>query len=93
MKSSMKSSIAVKWIDRGREPTQEPDPDYPSGKDVDLSQGSRLACYSKLPYPAQRCGYFVVECNVCHYKAIITTAGRSDDPRSVKLPCKARDDD
>jgi hypothetical protein len=88
MKSTMKVSLDIKWIDSSREPVCEPDPDFPTGRDVDVSMGIKRACYSALPYPAKRCGYYVVRCNKCGYVAIVTTAGRPDDPRSIRLPCK-----
>jgi hypothetical protein len=39
-------------------------------------------------YPAKRCRFFTLQCSVCGQNAIVTTAGRKDDPRSVKLACK-----
>lgn len=81
-------TIDVKWIDRGREPTQPPNPKYPDGIDVDMSKGAGKTCQAALPYPAKRCGYWSVLCEKCGYTAIITTAGRRDDPKSVRLPCK-----
>lgn len=86
------SNISVKWIDRFREPTQPPNPKYPNGIDVDMARDARQACLADLPYPAKRCGYFSVLCETCGYTAIITTAGRIDDPRTVKLPCKPAGD-
>jgi hypothetical protein len=81
-----KVDLSVKWLDREREPTQPPNLAYPDGIDVDLSRGGE-GCYSDLPYPAKRCGMFVIRCRVCGTDAMITTAGRRDDPRSVKLRC------
>lgn len=86
-------TISVKWIDRFREPPQAPNPAYPNGRDIDLSQGVRHACLAELPYPAKRCGYYSVLCEKCGYTALITTAGRLDDPKTVKLPCKREDVD
>lgn len=80
--------IQVKWVDAGREPKMAPNPKFPKGIDLDLTHGRPRFCKTELPYPAKRCGYYKVECLRCHYSAIITTAGRPDDPRSVKLPCK-----
>lgn len=80
-------SISVKWIDRFREPTQPPNPAHPNGIDVDMA-GGRKSCVADLPYPAKRCGYWSVLCEKCGYTALITTAGRVDDPKSVRLPCK-----
>lgn len=79
-------TFITQWIDGWREPKVSPNPDYPDGKDIDL--GERPACKVELPYPAKRIGFYFVECETCHGNALITTAGRPDDPRSVMLPCK-----
>lgn len=76
----------VKWLDAGREPRAVPDPRYPDGIDIDLSNGKR-SCLVQLPYPAQRCGSYIVSCQ-CGMRVGVTTAGRRDDPRSVKIGCK-----
>jgi hypothetical protein len=80
-------TLKVEWIDGGREPKNKPDPDFPEGRDLD-SAGDRKSCQTALPWPARRIGYYYVACDVCGTNALITTAGRSDDPRSVRLPCK-----
>jgi hypothetical protein len=82
----MSRQFKIKWHDSGREPQCEPDPDYPSGKDVDGSFGLP-SCETPLPYPARRCGHYVVRCRLCGYSVAITTAGRPDDPRSLRMPC------
>jgi hypothetical protein len=83
----------VDWIDRGFEPKEPPNPDYPNGMDVDLTAGiMRPNCTVKLPYPAKRIGYYLITCTKCRSKTIVTTAGRRDDPRSVRLACKRRTD-
>lgn len=78
-------TFTINWIDRGREPTQPPNPKFPDGIDIDT--GHRPACKVTLPYPAKRCGLYVVECSKCGNRSAITTAGRPDDPRSVMLEC------
>jgi hypothetical protein len=78
----------VKWVDRYRYPKGQPNPDYPNGIDIDSAKGARKACLVDLPYPAARCGYYMVTCDSCGYHAVITTAGRADDPKSVRLPCR-----
>lgn len=78
----------VIWIDSGHQPRVKPDPDFPNGKDIDT--GERPACKVKLPYPAPRCGLYIVECAKCGTNAAITAAGRPDDPRSLMLPCKSK---
>lgn len=82
------SELQVYWIDRGREPKCAPNPDFPDGMDADLSLGAERTCSTALPYPAKRCGLWLVKCSVCGITVAITTAGRPDDPRSAKVPCK-----
>lgn len=82
--------MKIEWIDSGREPQQSPDPAYPTGKDIDISDGAAKTCFTELPYPAKRCGVYRVQCEECGFVFGITTAGRLDDPRSVKVPCKTK---
>lgn len=82
-----KGQFKIQWIDRGREPQCVPDLRFPNGVDIDVSCG-KPACKAILPYPAKRCGYYYVECLKCGTNAIVTTAGRIDDPRSITLPCE-----
>ena len=77
----------IDWKDNGREPQAKPNPKFPDGVDIDVSLGAE-SCATMLPYPAQRCGYYVVRCKKCDYVVAITTAGRPDDPRKVTVPCK-----
>jgi hypothetical protein len=81
------ANFEIFWIDAGREPKVKPDPAYPNGIDLDMSRGRLEYCETVLPYPAPRCGHFVVTCKTCGTDALITTAGRPDDPRSLKLAC------
>lgn len=84
----MEQALRSFWVDRGREPQCPPNPAHPLGIDVDLSDGAALACKTVLTYPAPRCGLHVVTCAVCGLRVAVTTAGRPDDPRSVKVACK-----
>lgn len=84
----MEQAFKVEFLDSGREPKCAPNPRYPSGMDVDLSHGATPVCVAQLPYPAPRCGAYVVECEKCGLRVGLTVAGRTDDPRTVKLPCK-----
>lgn len=76
----------VKWIDGKKEPQCAPDPAFPDGRHLDT--GERPACRVFLPYPAQRCGIYVVKCLRCGVTLALTTAGRPDDPRSVMVACR-----
>lgn len=78
----------IEWIDRGREPQEKPNPAYPDGIDLDVARGVTPTCKADLPYPARRCGLYIVKCSICGYTAACTTAGRPDDPRSITIPCK-----
>jgi hypothetical protein len=79
----------VTFLDAEREPQEAPNPDYPEGIDLDATEGATVqSCKVPLPYPAPRCGAMVVQCNRCGFRAAATVAGRPDDPRSVRIPCK-----
>lgn len=81
--------IDVKFIDSGRDPTQKADPRFPNGKRIDLTTAfDKKSCTRNVPFPAPRCGVYVVTCRTCGYSAAITVAGRADDPNMVTLPCK-----
>ena len=80
-------TLKVEWVDRNREPQCAANPDYPRGMDADLSEGAAKTCTTKLPYPARRCGIYIVSCDQCGNRHGITTAGRPDDPRSITMAC------
>lgn len=80
--------MKVEWIDRGLEPQCAPDPNYPNGIVIDASIKGQQNFWVDLPYPAKRCGLYVVECEICGMKVNITTAGRPDDPKALRLPCQ-----
>ena len=31
---------------------------------------------------------YLVECTICGMSVVLTTAGRPDDPKSIRMPCK-----
>jgi hypothetical protein len=76
----------VEWLSRHRKPTVESNPQYPDGMDIDM--GNRPACKVEFPYPAECVGLWFIECHDCKSTAIITAAGRQDDPKSYMLPCR-----
>jgi len=82
----MSDQFRIEWLDAGREPRARPDPAFPDGVDIDT--GERPACKAVLPYPARRCGAYVVTCQRCGSNAGVTTAGRRDDPCSVMMVCR-----
>ena len=86
----MEQAHKVKWIDAKKSPQCPSNPAYPDGIDIDVSKGADRTCTVALPYPAKRIGGYVVECPVCGLTAACTTAGRPDDPRSIKLACQMK---
>lgn len=85
-------TLKAKWIDGGREPKCPPNPDHPKGIDVKTLHfnGDDRTCRIDLPYPAPRCGQYLIICDDCGLRVMITTAGRPDDPRSFTTSCKIR---
>lgn len=82
-------TIDVTFLDSGREPQCKPDPNFPDGKPVNLvPSGIHKSCCRNLPYPAPRCGLYMIKCTKCGFTAAITVAGRPDDPRIIMMPCK-----
>lgn len=83
-------TLRISWIDAHREAQCAANPRFPDGMDVDLSKGAQACCHAMLPYPASRCGVHRIECDTCGVKTLVTAAGRRDDPRSVRVACKAQ---
>ena len=83
-----RNQFKIDWIDKGTNAILSSDPSYPNGIDLDISKGAERTCSTTLPYPAKRCGVYSVKCNKCQLAVMITTTGRADDPRTVKLSCR-----
>jgi hypothetical protein len=66
-----------------------PESRLPDGCHIDTAEG-QTGCCVDLPYPAPECGPWTVRCAACGMSAAISAAGRPDDPRSVRMPCKGR---
>jgi hypothetical protein len=83
-------TIDVVFLDSGREPQCKPDPNFPEGKLVNLAPHALAkTCARNLPYPAPRCGSYIITCKKCGYRAAITVAGRPDDPNAIQMPCQS----
>lgn len=76
----------IQFISNGRTATEQPNPAYPDGIDLNLA-GGRKACLVELPYPAPECGVYIITCKRCPMRIGVTTAGRIDDPKTVKMAC------
>jgi hypothetical protein len=81
-------TLKVTWIDGHRLPQVRSNPAHPNGIDIDLTGSASKTCTTALPYPAKRCGMYDIICDQCGLRVAVTTAGRLDDPRSVKVACK-----
>ena len=81
-------AIRVTWLDEDHRPEHPANPAYPDGIDVDCSASAKATCTQPLPYPATGRGQYLLVCERCGLRVIVTAAGRADDPRSVKMACK-----
>lgn len=81
--------FSIDWADAHREATYPADPTYPFGCSIDVALDAPRACRAQLP-SAVRIGTWVVRCTLCGYVIALASAGRRDDPRSVRVPCRAR---
>lgn len=77
----------IQWLDFEREPQCKPNPNFPNGIDIRITEGVPK-CKVELPYPAKRCGAWIIKCSLCGVLVGCTTAGRPDDPKSMEIPCK-----
>lgn len=85
----MPEQFTISWHDGRREAKCPPDPEFPNGKHIALDVVAKC-CRVELPYPAPRCGVYVVKCTRCGVAVAITTAGRIDDPISADIMCATR---
>jgi hypothetical protein len=78
----------VQFLDAGRTAQCAPDPAFPEGRRINLASNPVVkTCTRNLPYPAPRCGTYVVVCKECGYTGAVTVAGRPDDHRMITMPC------
>jgi hypothetical protein len=77
----------ITWHDRQREATVPADRTFPNGRDIDYAGPGARACLVELAHPASRVGFWTLFCLKCRSHAGVGTAGRADDPRSVRVPC------
>jgi hypothetical protein len=83
-------SIDVRFIDARRTAREPANPKYPNGMMVNLNVNPLArSCSFNLPYPAPRCGQYIVTCRTCGFSVGLTVAGRADDPRVITIPCRS----
>ena len=81
-------TLHAHWVGEGRKAEYPPDPRYPLGVPVDCTEG-QPGCEVALQYPAPCVGKWWISCDTCGTTAIVTAAGRVDDPHTVRLRCLA----
>jgi hypothetical protein len=80
-------TLHARWYGTRRQAESPPDPHYPLGMLVD-GTGGRPSCSVSLTSPAPCIGEWFIRCDQCGMTALVTAAGRADDPHTVRLPCK-----
>ena len=84
----MEQEIKIEFISHGRKAKCPANPQFPGGKDIDATGGME-GLWVDLPYPAKECGIWIVSGpNIM--RTAITAAGRTDDPKKVKVPYKEK---
>ena len=80
-----REKVIINFMPSGRGKAKcPPNPNYPTGQELDLC-GEKSGIWIDLPYPAPECGVFILWGERIG-KVAITVAGRSDDPKRVKIP-------
>lgn len=82
--------FVIQWHDLETKSENPANPTYPNGIAIDAANGAILTCVVRFEYPAKGCGQYMVGCRICGATAIVTTAGRADDPTSIRLPCRKK---
>jgi hypothetical protein len=86
----MQEAISIEFEPSGRGKARcAPNPDFPDGCHIEATEG-KTGCSVEPPYPVPECGAWIVRCAACGMSVAITAAGRPDDPRSARIPCKGR---
>lgn len=78
----------IEFLTNGRMPKCAPNPDYPNGKEVNIADKAEPFCEVDIPYPAECCGIWRIECTKCGISIGVTAAGRPDDPTKATFNCK-----
>lgn len=86
----MSEKFSIEFMPSGRGKAQCPsDPKFPQGKIFDLRLIENVAsCDVDLEWPSPECGAWVIRCQECKSSALVTCAGRKDDPIKIKINCK-----
>jgi hypothetical protein len=78
----------VDWVDLHRSSDAPADPAFPAGSPIDVALDALRACRIELPWPAERCGIWLVTCQKCGLYIRLKTTGKADDPNSLRVACR-----
>lgn len=68
-------------------PQRAANPAFPNGSDIDLTDGVGGRCPALLPQFPGKLGLYEVRCATCGLSVALTSAGRTDDAKAVRVPC------
>jgi hypothetical protein len=80
-------SHSIEWWDYDVDSVDPADSAHQLGRSLDYSNGQVPHCVFIVPWPAARCGHYVIKCYRCGGAYAVQTNGRLDDPVSVKVGC------
>ena len=88
MTAKPRGTITIeRYDDPDKRPKVTPNPAFPCGVILDVSDGAEPNCDVALPYPARGIGAYRVRCDTCGLSCLVTVAGRPDDPAMIIMPC------
>ncbi len=81
-------NLSVRFRTRFGSTKLVPSPRYPDGSDLDLSEDLAQTCSAKLQPMLRKLGVYEVRCSTCGLSVAIISAGTTDDPRAIRVPCR-----
>jgi len=83
------NQLKIDWSPADRTATWPANPAHPYGEPIDEQPGAPCSCFASLRYPAPGCGTWSIYCRACRKMIVVTAAGLTDDPCSVRIGCQA----
>jgi hypothetical protein len=91
----VRGAFSISWSARTRVengvartgPAHPATPGFENGTDLDLARDAASWCTASCPPWPGKLGMLHLRCQHCDVTVDLTTAGRADDPKLVRLPC------